>query len=85
MRFFDVIFFIDIVRNFLTEYTKDGETVPCRDLKKIAVRYIKNGFKMDLICWIPFWELGVDDKVYEFSRILFFLKCMRVLECVVGA
>ena len=82
MRVYDLIFLLDIVRTFLTEFTKDGETVPCRDLMKIAVRYLDSDFKMDFICWLPFWELGVNFKVHKFARVLFIVKCYRIFKAM---
>lgn len=36
----DVFFTLDIMKNFVTDYTSDGSNKPVRDLKKIATRYL---------------------------------------------
>jgi len=68
--FFFGIFTIAIFLNFLTEFTIDGETVPCRDINKIVVRYFKSSFLIDLIAWIPFHFLAGKDDRTEMSKII---------------
>jgi hypothetical protein len=54
MLFFEISFFIDICLKFLVSFTKDGETIPTRDLSKIGWRYLNKGFIFDFIPLIPF-------------------------------
>jgi hypothetical protein len=41
MMLFEFAFLFDMCLNFLKSYTKDGETIPTRDLNQIAMRYLK--------------------------------------------
>lgn len=50
----EIIFAIQMSLNFLTEYWGDDFFYPIRDLKKIAMRYIKSTFFFDLLTVIPF-------------------------------
>lgn len=54
IRFYEYLFVIDVLSNFLIEYYDplEGETV--RDIAKISYRYLTNGFIMDIIPSIPF-------------------------------
>jgi hypothetical protein len=54
---FEGVFVLSIIKNFTTEYKSDGMSKPIRDAKKIAMRYLNNGFIMDLVMVIPFTEL----------------------------
>lgn len=51
----DIIFLIDIVVGFLTEYTDVVTGDQIRNPKKIAMRYIKSMFFFDAISSIPFF------------------------------
>ena len=51
---FEIVFVLSIIKIFLTEFKPDGISRPVRDLKKIATRYVSNGFPMDLLMVIPF-------------------------------
>ncbi len=56
-------FLLDIVLNFLIQY-KDDEHKPVRDLKRIAVRYLKKLFIVDFLATIPlrYMNLVSDEK-----------------------
>ena len=41
MVYFEFIFFCSIILKFFEEFTKDGQTIPTRDLAEIANRYLK--------------------------------------------
>ena len=50
---FEFVFLVSMALKFLCEFTKDGAHLPTRDLKKIAERYIRSDFILDLIPLIP--------------------------------
>lgn len=51
--FVDVVFYLDVVFYFFTAYDENGVTVYSR--KKIALKYVKGWFTVDLIACLP-WE-----------------------------
>ena len=83
----DIFFFIDIIINFLTFYI-DKFGVKITDRKKIAKRYIKSWFLLDVISTFPF-HLIINDRSSSFSslaklprliklvRLLRFLKLLK--------
>ena len=50
----DILFLIDIIVNFLTEYTDTSSGDQIRNPVKIAKRYILSVFMFDLASCIPF-------------------------------
>lgn len=50
----ECMFAIDIILCFFTQYTDEQENKPVRDLKLIAIRYLKNGFLLDVLATFPF-------------------------------
>ena len=80
----DFLFLIDIFVQFRTSYfSVEGE--PVRDWKKIAMRYIKGMFIIDLISTVP-WSLISSVqvltllKIFKVSRITRFTKVIEKLE-----
>ena len=81
----DVIFLFDILVQFRTTYfSVEGEEV--REWKKIAKRYMKGMFFIDLIATIP-WSLVASDiplltllKIFKVTRITRFNKVIQKLE-----
>ena len=65
--FFDIWFFLAILKGFTTNFKRDGETQAEKKLKKIAWRYFDNEFKLDFICWIPIYEILNHDNHYRHS------------------
>lgn len=59
--FVEIIFVVDILMTFLTEYISEEDYFPVRDLKKIGIRYIKSTFIFDVLTVIPF-RWAVDGK-----------------------
>mmetsp|Transcript_50304 Transcript_50304/g.60493 ORF Transcript_50304/g.60493 Transcript_50304/m.60493 type:complete len:827 (-) Transcript_50304:108-2588(-) len=82
----DISFGIDILLNFITAYESNGVVV--RDLRKIAKRYIKGFFFMDLIATFPFELItaelngGVNQasKLSRLPRLIKFLRMARMLK-----
>ena len=79
----DSLFFIDILVQFRTTFfSNEGEEV--RDLKKIAMRYIRGLFFIDLVATIP-WSLFDQPilkllKILKVTRITRFTKVIEKLE-----
>jgi hypothetical protein len=51
---FEVIFGLSVLLKFNLEYKVEENPLPVRDYAKIADRYIKNEFIIDIIPLIPF-------------------------------
>lgn len=75
----DIYFGLDMVKCFLTDYTPIGEGKPVRNLVKIALNYLKNGFLRDFIMWIPIFRL-IRLLVGEKARLILFIKCLRIIK-----
>lgn len=73
---FEIIFMLSIIKQFLTEYTPEGETIPVRDLQKIAKRYIKDGFLLDFICVLPISRML--KFMGEEARLFYLIKSIRI-------
>ena len=74
--FYFIVFFSQIIKNFLTDFTPPGDIVPNRNFLDIATRYVHTKFGLDLICIIPFhWIL--EENFHEFNY-LFFIKILRL-------
>ena len=54
MIVFEGMFFIMMICNFVTDFTRNGENIACDDLEEIAVNYIQSDFLTDLIPLLPF-------------------------------
>lgn len=79
----DVIFLFDIFIQFRTTYfSVEGEEV--RDAKKIAKRYMKGMFMIDLIATIPWARTNIRAltllKIFKVTRITRFTKVIQKLE-----
>lgn len=75
---YESIFILSILKQFLTEYTPDGETQPVRDISKISKRYIKDHFVLDTICVIPFSRML--EFIGEEARLLYLIKSIRIIK-----
>ena len=71
---FESIFLIEMLLGFITEYTNENN-VQIKDVTKISMYYLKNGFIFDLIPLIPFNFL----LHFRGSRYLFLLKSIRLI------
>ena len=60
--------------SFVTSYWDIDSNKMVVDYKKIANRYIRNGFLFDLITFIPFAFIVR----FRFSRLLILIKCLRL-------
>ena len=75
---FEIIFITSIIVRFLSEYTPEGEVNPVRSFKKIASRYFKGRFAVDLLMVIPFYYI-LNDQIEE-AKLFFFLKAYRIVQ-----
>ena len=79
--FFFAFFTISIIINFLRDFVPPGETQACKDLKKIAQRYIHGQFFIDLIAWVPFQfiiDFQDDGKSHNMMNVLYAIKIIRL-------
>ena len=74
---FECIFFISILKNFITAYTPDGEILPVKDFWKISERYARNGFLIDFIPTFPITFI-LDMTVKKYGRIFYLVKIIRL-------
>lgn len=74
---FECIFVITILKNFITEYTPEGEIVPVKDIWKISDRYLKSEFLIDLVPTIPMTFI-IDMSVKKYGRIFYLVKIVRL-------
>ena len=58
----DVIFFADILFNFMTTFINDKTGLEMFGLREIAIRYIQTSFTIDLLAAIPY------EVVYELFK-----------------
>ena len=65
----DIFFFCDIIVNFRTTYIGKNDT-SVTDPKKIAVRYLRTYFIVDLVAAIP-WDVIATPALEVISSILF--------------
>jgi hypothetical protein len=73
---FETIFVLSIIKNFTTEFKPDGIAKTVRDIKKIATRYLNNGFPLDFLMIIPFNFILVGQN----SKLFFFIKTYRLVK-----
>jgi len=73
--FYETMFFIDIVLQFLKEFKSETTNLPVRDLEKIAWNYLENGFVTDFIAIIPLQILELKSKR---ENLFFLIKLIRL-------
>ncbi len=77
-RFFQFLFGIDIVLNFLTGYMEEGKLV--LDRKRIAKRYLKSWFLIDFLSFFPFHLFG--SVVYQYFGSTDILRTVRLFKAL---
>ena len=75
--FFFVVFTVSIIMNFLRDFVPEGETQACKDLKKIANRYLHGQFSLDFIAWVPF-QFIIDFNQHRLLNCLYAIKIIRL-------
>jgi len=75
----DVIFIVDLIVSFRTAFKQDGIVI--YDSKRMAVRYLKSWFAIDLLASFPIgWFVsGAETKVNKLFRMLRLFKLFRIL------
>ena len=75
--FYFIVFLLQIFKNFLTDFTPEGEIMPNRNFVQIANRYLYSNFALDFICIIPIhWMI---DNNFNEANYLFFIKTLRLI------
>lgn len=67
---------------FITDYTPAGENQPERDFYKIYTRYLKSGFSLDFVAWIPvnFIYGASRDQHYRFFYTIKIIRMIKGLK-----
>ena len=71
---FDIIFYFDVVVQFLLEYKPEDQFNFVRDLTEIAKRYLRTRFFLDLIALIPFVKFFDGPQ----RKLCYFIKVIRI-------
>ncbi len=72
----EVFFLFDIILNFFEEF-RNEELKPVREIKLIALRYVRSTFIVDVLATIPFRFFDLTD--YDKNNRLFFI--LKLLRC----
>ena len=78
----DIVFFTDILVNFRTTYINEKSGDEIMDFKKIAIKYLKGRFWIDLLASIPFDTIALiffGSSSSEELQLIGLLKLVRVL------
>ncbi len=82
----DVMFFLDIVLNFLTGYFDESDNVPelVMSCKRVATNYTKGWFFLDFIATFPFQliELYAKTGGTKYNKLLRLLRLPRLYRLV---
>ncbi len=76
--FVEAFFLADIIFRFLQEYISEDDYFPVRDIKMLAIRYIKGSFFFDFLAFIPFNMLIVDKEAKQLSQLFKLLRLPRM-------
>ena len=84
----EFLFWFDIVLYFFREFEAENSPIPIRDFNKIAVRYLKGSFVLDLLAMVPFVFSIIKDSTFEHTQkdpesyeainLLYLLKLLRL-------
>ena len=75
--FWEFVFLMTMMITFLTEFTPDGETIPVRNLTKIAQNYFKKGFMFDFVTLLPIpWIFYT----MHYSHLFYGIKVIRTVK-----
>jgi len=55
--FFDIVFALDILRKFLSQYSEKGSSLPVKDHTKIRQKYMREDFWSDFVVWLPVYPM----------------------------
>lgn len=72
---FEIIFFISMCLNFITDYKEEGVNSSITDISRISIRYLKSNFIWDLLPLVP---LQMFDLGYESFHHFYLIKILRL-------
>jgi hypothetical protein len=83
----NVVFLVDIILTFCTTYTDSFTNVEVFDHKRIAIRYLKGWFAIDLISCLPF-DIMIEGqssfntiaRISRTSRLYKMIRLLRLLK-----
>lgn len=73
----EVFFLIHLLLQFFIEFRPSAEKAPVRDIPKISVHYLQNGFAMDFIPIIPFYAVSLKRKRQD---LFYIIKMIRLIK-----
>jgi len=78
-------FLVDIILNFLLQYKDDEDFKPVKDLKKIAIRYLKRFFIIDFLATVPLRYMMLTDdpdtlQLFQLLKLLRLPKLQSVMD-----
>lgn len=80
-QFMESLFLLDMVFNFLEEYSDEETYTYVSDLKKISLRYLQGKFIFDLLAWLPFnLMIELFDGRKRLFRVLKMLRLPRLAQ-----
>jgi len=77
--FFETVFTISILLNFVTAYTPEGSSHLITSHGKICRRYLEQGFLLDFFTWVPFVFFFNNSRNYYY-RMFYLIKIIRIME-----
>jgi len=74
---FNIIFYLSILKGFVTSFTPDGELEPITSLRLIRLRYFHHGTLIsDIVCQFPFYNI-FETLTFE-AKLLYLIKIYRI-------
>ena len=71
----EAIFLVDIILNFFKAYKVNEDEDYQRNLKKICINYLKKGFILDILVFLPLGQIG---QIFDEVSILKFLDLFKL-------
>ena len=78
----EIFFVIDIMIHFISEYKDEVDYKPVRDIKKIALKYLRSFFIVDFTATVPLRFIFAGIWTEEFLELCQLLKLMRISKFV---
>lgn len=75
---FETFFAISMLLQFFLEFKDEKKPLPIRDFGKIANRYLRNEFFIDLLPLLPLPQVL---KMRGVEQHFYIIKCIRILKC----
>ena len=75
----EIFFALNIIKNFMTDFTQENSHKPNRHLTQIFNHYFLGGFMLDFIAFFPFSFILNDDFLSNsFGSNIFLIKMIRL-------